>query len=73
MPPIGARLRCTSCQTVQVFGERQNLINDQNSPRRPRRHREIAGRVMFDTRATAANAKHVSPFDDDISDLFKAG
>jgi DNA-directed RNA polymerase subunit RPC12/RpoP len=61
-PKIGQKLRCTSCNEVQVFGTR------------PRRRREVHGIVRFsDRRAPQAKAKHVSPFDDPISDLWKAG
>ena len=59
MPRIGQRLRCSSCNEVQVFGTR------------PRRRREIAGITRFsDRRAPAAKAKHASLLNDDISDLF---
>jgi DNA-directed RNA polymerase subunit RPC12/RpoP len=61
MPPIGARLRCTSCNERQVFGTR------------PRQRREIGGRVSFERKAPAAKATHVSFFDDPIDDLWAAG
>ena len=89
MPPIGARLRCTSCQTVQVFGVATRLSlsgnpvaappsvnfsrNSVNSSR-PRQRRSIAGITRFsDHRAPAANRAHVLGFDDDIDDLWAAG
>jgi hypothetical protein len=74
MPKVGARLRCTSCQTVQVFGERAGRKSSKNG-RRPstRQRREIAGVVRFDTRAPAAKVHTYEHFDDRIDDLFAAG
>jgi hypothetical protein len=71
MPPIGARLRCTSCQTVQVFGQKGGIKKP--PPYRPRARREIAGVVRFDTRAPAAKVHTYEHFDDRIDDLFAAG
>jgi hypothetical protein len=62
MPRIGQRLRCSSCNEVQVFGTRRAV------------RRVINGVVRFSARrAPAANDAPAHHFDDPISDLFKAG
>jgi hypothetical protein len=61
MPPIGARLRCTSCNERQVFGTR------------PRQRREIGGRVSFERKAPAAKRQTSADFDDRLDDLWAAG
>jgi hypothetical protein len=64
--PIRARLQCTSCGQVQIFGE-------QSRGSRSRERRQIVGVVRFKRPAPAADREHVDvDFDDDVDDLFRS-
>jgi hypothetical protein len=66
MPPIGARLRCTTRGERQVFGERKNTPVGSR-----RRRREIGGVVKFDRPAPGQYVVNAHNFDDAIDDLFE--
>jgi hypothetical protein len=73
MPRIGSRLRCTSCDAVQVFGDRQKNVPGRDTC--PRRRREVHRIVRFSDRAPAPGQKvgNAHDFDDPLGDLFAIG